>query len=128
MSSTGAASCPVCHDQGDRCDHCGGRALAPLAGTASVRGGHWAEHVVRELVSRWPLRWPRSPRALVIATRKVHDLAPGDDGLRVQLARLCLEAASRRYAELTEFLMRRRLRLPGAEEVARSDDSDAIPK
>jgi hypothetical protein len=124
MSSTGAASCPVCNDQAERCDRCGGRALAPLLGTASVRGGHWAEHVVRQLVSRWPIRWPRSPRALVIASRKIEDLARADDGLRAQLARACLEAAARRYAELTEFLMRRRLQLPGAAEPARSDPED----
>jgi hypothetical protein len=115
---------PVCGDQAERCDRCGGRVLAPLVGTAYVRGGHWAEDVVRLLVSRWPIRWPRSPKALIIAGRKVDDLAPGDVSLRTHLARLCLEAAARRYAELTEFLMQRRLRLPGSEPPPVGDDDD----
>jgi len=129
MPSTGAAACPVCGDQADRCDACGGRVLAPLAGTASVRGGRWAETVVRLLVARWPIRWPRSPKAVVIASRWVEDLAPTDVGLRGHLARLCLEAAERRYAELTDFLTRRRLRLPRSEsEPALDTDDDEFPR
>src|SRR3954469_24933718 len=111
MPSTGAR-CPECDDQSDHCARCGGRALAAMAGPAAVRGAHWAERVVAKLVRRWPSRWPRSPRALVIASAKVHDLAPDSLDKRVRLARMCLEAAAQRYAELTEFLAGRRLRLP----------------
>lgn len=85
-----------------------------MAGPASVRGIHWAEGVVAQLVRRWPARWPRSPRALVIASAKVHDLAPDSLDKRVRLARICLEAAARRYAELTEYLAGKRLKLPRA--------------
>jgi hypothetical protein len=110
MSSTGAR-CPACDDQAEVCDRCGGRALAPLIGPASVRGTRWAEAVVRELVARWPTFWPRSPRAVIIATRKIADLSR-DDALRLRLARVCLEAASRRYSELIDYLLRRRVELP----------------
>jgi len=68
--------------------------------------------------------WPRSPKALIIAGRRVDDLAPRDVSLRTHLARLCLEAAARRYAELTEYLMQRRLRLPGSEPDETIDDAD----
>jgi len=73
---------------------------------------HWAENVVRLLVRRWPPRWPRSPRALALATTKVADLAPGAIERQARLARICVEAAARRYVELTEFLAGRRLRMP----------------
>lgn len=131
MSSTGAR-CPECDDQADHCARCGGRALAAMAGPASVRGVHWAEGVVAQLVRRWPPRWPRSPRALVIASAKVHDLAPDSLDKRVRLARICLEAAARRYTELTEYLAGRRLKLPRAvgeegDPSALADDED-IPE
>jgi hypothetical protein len=123
MSSTGAR-CPECDDQADLCARCGGRALAATAGSATVRGARWAEQVVAQLVRRWPARWPRSPRALVIASAKVHDLAPDSLDKRVRLARICLEAAARRYAELTEYLAGRRLHVPRVEIV----DDDDIPE
>ncbi|MGZ3441050.1 MAG: hypothetical protein ACXVDD_16115 [Polyangia bacterium] len=124
MSSTGAR-CPECDDQADHCVRCGGRALAAMAGPAAVRGAHWAEGVVAQLVRRWPPRWPRSPRALVIASAKVSDLAPDSLDKRVRLARMCLEAAAQRYAELTDFLAGRRLRLPRAP--AGDDDAPDEP-
>src|SRR5690349_6068854 len=120
MSSTGAR-CPECDDQADLCARCGGRALAATAGAAAVRGAHWAEQVVAKLVRRWPPRWPRSPRALVIADDKIRDLAPDSEEKRGRLARICLVAAARRYAELTDYLAGRRLQLPRVELV---DDSD----
>ena len=123
MSSTGAR-CPACDDQADHCPRCGGRALAAMAGPAAVRGAHWAEGVVAQLVRRWPPRWPRSPRALVIASAKVSDLAPDSLDKRVRLARMCLEAAARRYAELTDFLAGRRLQVPRVELA----DDDDIPE
>jgi hypothetical protein len=113
VPSTGAR-CPSCDDQADDCAVCGGRSLAALTGPASVRGLHWAEGVVRTLVRRWPPRWPRSPRALSLATTKVADLAPGAVERQARLARICLEAAARRYVELTEYLAGRRLGLPRA--------------
>jgi hypothetical protein len=130
MSSTGFEHCPVCHDQGDQCAQCGGRALAPLSGTATVRGGRWAEQVVQQLAARWPMRWPQSGRAIAIAARWVQDLAPRDDGLRVQLVRICMGAAARRYGELTDFLMRKRLRLPEERPpiVVISDEDDTFPR
>jgi hypothetical protein len=64
--------------------------------------------------ARWPARWPRSPRAVSIAARWVEDLASSDAGLRAQLARLCVDAAARRYDELVGFLMQKRLRHPPA--------------
>jgi hypothetical protein len=67
--------------------------------------------VVRQLLRRWPSFWPRTPKALIIATRKVADLTR-DDALRLRLARVCLAAAARRYSELTDFLTGRRLQLP----------------
>jgi hypothetical protein len=139
VSSTGAR-CPLCDDQADDCARCGGRALAALAGPAAVRGAHWAEGVVAKLVRRWPPRWPRSPRALALATTKVTDLAPDGPNApetidkRVRLARICLEAAARRYAELTEYLAGRRLRLPRAvgerERMSEEDvvDGDDLPE
>jgi hypothetical protein len=121
MSSTGAR-CPECDDQADLCVRCGGRALAATSGAAAVRGAHWAEGVVAQLVRRWPPRWPRTPRALVIASAKVSDLAPDSVEKRVRLARICLEAAARRYAELTEYLAGRRLRVPQGERAGVIDD------
>jgi hypothetical protein len=103
--------CPACDDQLDDCDECGGKNLAPLLGPAARRGELWAETVLKRLVSRWPTFWPRSPRALIIATRKISDLTKVD-AAKVRLARICLEAASRRYDELTGFLSRKRLALP----------------
>jgi hypothetical protein len=111
VSSTGAR-CPDCDDQADDCPRCGGRKLSALSGPASVRGLHWAEAVVRTLVRRWPARWPRSPRALAIAVAKIADLAPNAVDQQARLARICLEAAARRYLELTEYLSGRRLQLP----------------
>jgi hypothetical protein len=110
VSSTGA-SCSVCHDQADACERCGGRAIAALAGPAAVRGHLWAERVVRALVARWPSSWPRSPRAVLIARSKVTDLS-ADEALRARLARICLDAAARRYAEMIDYLFRRRLEPP----------------
>jgi hypothetical protein len=114
VPSTGTTACPRCDDQAQECERCGGRALAPLLGAASVRGARWAEQVVRTLVGRWPSRWPRSPRAVGIARRRVLDLGKSE-AHRARLARVCLEAAARRYAELTEYLMQRRLQLPDEE-------------
>jgi hypothetical protein len=133
MSPTGAR-CPACDGQTDDCARCGGRALAALAGPAAVRGAHWAESVVATLVRRWPARWPRSPRALQLATTKVTDLAPDARDKRLRLARICLEAAARRYLELTDYLAGRRLRLPRAagdedDDVARViDGADDLPE
>lgn len=126
MSSTGAPRCPACDDQAYDCDACGGRALAPLTGAAALRGGRWAEEVVARLAGRWPRRWPRSPRALVIASRRVHDLAPDREERRRRLARVCLDAAARRYVELVGFLLRQRLRLPrgDGEEPPGGDEGD----
>lgn len=101
--------------------------LVPLVGPASVRGARWAERVIAVLVTRWPPRWPRSPRALGIATRQVEDLARTDE-LRLRLARVCLDAAARRYAELTEFLLRRRLLLPGGRDDDDDSDDDDTPE
>jgi hypothetical protein len=119
----------VCDDQLDLCERCGGRVLVPLIGPASVRGGRWAERVVAGLVARWPPRWPRSPRALIIATRQVDDLSPASVELRRRLARVCLDAAARRYAELIDFFLRRRLLLPGADDdPSKPLDSDDTPE
>jgi hypothetical protein len=38
----------------------------------------WAENVVRHLVQKWPLFWPRSPKAQIIALRRVSDLTAND--------------------------------------------------
>jgi hypothetical protein len=117
VSSTGPPFCLTCRNQLDLCDACGGRVLAPLVGPASVRGARWAETVIRALVRRWPSRWPRSPRAVVIAVRHIEDLAPKSVDLQGRLARVCLDAASRRYAELTEYLRRVRLGIvPGPDD------------
>jgi len=124
MSSTGAR-CPACDDQPDTdCERCGGRALAPLAGPASVRGHYWAEHVVKALVSKWPAFWPQSSRAMIIGTRHVADLT-SDEVLRARLARICLEAAGRRYSEMIDYLFRRRRDLPLGEW---GDDEEGTPK
>jgi hypothetical protein len=117
VSSTGPPFCRVCENQRDLCEACGGRVLAPLVGPASVRGARWAENVIRALVARWPPRWPRSPRAVVIAGRYVADLAPRSVDLQARLARVCLDAAARRYGELTDFLRRKRYALvPGPDD------------
>ena len=123
VPSTGVR-CLACDNQADDCPSCGGRALAALAGPASVRGTHWAEGVVEALVRRWPRRWPLSPRALALAAVKVADLAPGARERQARLARICVEAAARRYLELTEFLAGRRLRLPGRAGGGDDDDDD----
>jgi hypothetical protein len=124
VPSTGAR-CPACDNQTDDCERCGGRALAALAGPASVRGLHWAEGVVRTLVGRWPLSWPRSQRALSLAATKVADLAPGAVERQARLARICLDAAARRYVELTEYLAGRRLVLPREPSDNAHGDGDA---
>lgn len=130
MPSTGSVACPLCGDQADVCNACGGRTVAPLSGTATVRGGRWAELVVQQLASRWPVRWPQSAKAIAIATRWVQDLSSRDDGVRAKLVSLCMDAAARRYSELTEFLMRKRLRLPEhrSQIVVVTDEDDAFPK
>jgi hypothetical protein len=92
-------------------------------GTASVRGAHWAELVVRQLVSRWPVRWPRSPKAVIKAARWVDDLAVGNEAVHRHLVRVCLDAASKRYDELREFLRRERRDLPPSP----SDPADDLP-
>lgn len=115
MSSTGQARCKACDGAADLCNLCGGRALSATAGAASVRGARWAETVVRKLVARWPVMWPRSPKAVIIAHRWVADLSTRDD-VRAKLARVCLEAAAVRYAQLVDVLARRRLELPPVED------------
>lgn len=123
MPSTGAR-CPACDNQADDCARCGGRALAALVGPASVRGTHWAEAVVRTLVRRWPPGWPRSPRALSLATTKVADLAPDAVERQARLARICVDAAARRYVELIDYLAGRRLRLPRGERGQRGEEDE----
>lgn len=128
VASTGAPRCPACDNQAYDCDACGGRALAPLTGAAAVRGGRWAEEVVATLAGRWPRRWPRSPRALAIAARRVRDLAPDRDEARLRLARVCLDAAARRYVELVGFLLRQRLTLPRGRDPPPDDDEGNTPE
>src|SRR4051794_32310248 len=112
LSATGPPLCRVCKNQADLCDTCGGRVLAPLMGPASVRGARWAEQVVRTLVQKWPGQWPRSPRSLMLAIKHVYDLAPTSVDLQRRLAAVCVEAAAKRYAELTDYLRRRRFAAP----------------
>lgn len=107
----GFAECPKCDDQpGATCPACGGARLAPLIGPARLRGALWAERVVKALVSRWP-RWLASERALGIATRHVADLSR-DPVAQAYLARECCDAAGKRYQEMIDYLVRRRLELP----------------
>jgi hypothetical protein len=47
-----------------------------------------------------------------MAHRHVADLAASRDDLQTRLARVCLEAAARRYVELVDVLARRRYQLP----------------
>lgn len=117
QSATGPPLCRACNNQADLCDVCGGRVLAPLMGPASVRGRRWAEEVIRSLVKRWPDRWPRSSKSLMLAMKHVYDLAPASMELQRRLAAACVEAAAKRYAELTDYLMRRRLAMvPGPDD------------
>jgi hypothetical protein len=44
--------------------------------------------VIRILVNRWLVRWANSPRAMVIATRKIADLTV-DDSCRRWCCRWC---------------------------------------
>jgi hypothetical protein len=103
--------CKSCDDQLDDRDECGGKNLAPILGAAARRGELWAENVVRHLVQKWPLFWPRSPKAQIIAIRRVSDLT-SNDAAKARLAKVCMEAARRRYDEITGFLTRKRLALP----------------
>ena len=126
MASTGAR-CPVCDGQTDDCEKCGGRALAALAGPASLRGRLWAEEVVRKLVLRWPQTWPRTPRAMKLARARVADL--GDSGERqVRLIRFLMEAAQQRYTEMTEYLLGRRLGIPNDAVRELPDGVEELPK
>jgi hypothetical protein len=120
MPLTGSARCPACDDAADLCSKCGGRAVAPVAGAAAVRGARWAERVVKALIRRWPSRWPYSPRAVSLAWKQVADLASRDD-VRAALARIALDAAAVRYSQLVDVLARRRLELP-------ERDDDETPK
>jgi hypothetical protein len=96
----------------DFCSSCGGRLGNAVGGAASLRGARWAEKVVRELVERWPLRWPRSPKAVYKAGRWIEDLAGGNQQLREYLVDVCMRAAAKRYDELTGYLRGASLRLP----------------
>jgi hypothetical protein len=49
--------------------------------------------LVRQLASRWPERWPRSPKAPIKAARWVDALAGGNEALRQHLLRTWLDAA-----------------------------------
>jgi len=66
--------------------------------------------VIRQLLARWP-DWPSSPKALARAWKKVADLGSSEDE-RGRLARVCNEAASRRFDELSGFLRRQRHDFP----------------
>jgi hypothetical protein len=61
---TGVPTCAVCGGQRDYCSSCGGTQEGALCGVASLRGARWAEKAVRQLVQQWPVRWPRSPKAM----------------------------------------------------------------
>jgi hypothetical protein len=89
-----------------------------------VRGARWAERVVKQLVSRWPNRWPRTPKSFAKAARWIDDLAAGNEALRQHLLRACLDAAAARYDELRGFLERKRLELPPSP----ADYEDDLPR
>lgn len=72
--------------------------LAWLGGTACCRGQIWAERVWRKtrIVEPWPMFEGKCAR---IAREKVADMTSAADE-REELARLCYEAARRRWEEL----------------------------
>jgi hypothetical protein len=53
-----------------------------LLGAASVRGRRWAELVVRQLVTRWPARWPGWAKAVFKAGRQVDDMVGLNEAIR----------------------------------------------
>jgi hypothetical protein len=92
--------CSDCRPNGTLCGACRVQALRWLAGTASCRGGVWAERVVRRLRGRGLQPWPACEgKAARIAARQVEDLGR-DMRLRCQLAVICHAAARERYEEL----------------------------
>lgn len=126
MPATGSR-CATCDGQSDDCEKCGGRALAALAGPASLRGRLWAEEVVRKLVLRWPRQWPRTPRATEMARARVADLAETGER-QVRLIRFLMEAAQRRYTEMTDYLVGRRLRIPKDDVPSEPEGLEELPE
>jgi hypothetical protein len=100
-----------------------------LLGAAFLRGRRWAKLVVRQLVSKRPARWPRSPKAVFKAGHWGDDMVGLNKALRPVLIRKVLDSASKRYAELTDYVAGRRLELPSGDElVTPSVDEGEMPR
>lgn len=88
-------TCTACGSRAPLCDECLESWLGHLRGTARARGMAWAQHVATTIPP--PSRpWPAfEGRAAAIATRKVTDIAAGDERLLAALARECWADAAR---------------------------------
>jgi hypothetical protein len=121
---TGVPTCERCGGVKDVCKACGGRQGGVLYGTAALRGALWAEHVVKQLVERWPLRWPRSPKAVYKAGERIKDIAGSDPELYGYLLDVCMKAAAKRYGEMLDYLRGARQRLPPRPQPIEAKDED----